>query len=45
MVNKPKSFGPGVTAKVFVATLKLMKVGKPVVPYKTTETKSMHSAF
>ncbi len=37
----PKSVGPGVTVKILVAVLKLMKAGKPVVPYKITETDSM----
>ena len=37
-MNVPKSVCPGVTVKTFVAASKLMKAGKPVVPYKTTET-------
>ena len=44
-INEPKSVGPGVTVRLFVAGSKLMKAGRPVVPYKITAIDSMHDAF
>ena len=37
-LNEPKSVGPGVTVKVFVAELKLIKMGKTEVLYSITDT-------
>ena len=36
-MNVPKSFGPGVTVRIFVVGLKLMKAGRLDVPYNTAE--------
>ena len=37
-LNVPKSVGPGVTVKAFVAELKLIKMGKTEVFYSITDT-------
>ena len=37
-LNVPNSVGPGVTVKVFVAELKLIKMGKTEVLYSITDT-------
>ena len=44
-VYEPWSAVPGVTVKIFVVASKFMKLGKLDVPYRTTETLSMHAAF
>jgi hypothetical protein len=35
-MNVPKFVGPGVTVKTLFAVLKLIKIGKLLVPYKNT---------
>ena len=43
-INVPKSVGPGVTVRVFVIALKLMKAGRLAVPYSITEVLGAHEA-
>ena len=43
-INVPKSVGPGVTVRIFVVALKLMKAGRLAVPYNTTSVIGAHEA-
>ena len=43
-INVPKSVGPGLTVRIFVVALKLMKTGRLAVPYSTTEVIGAHEA-
>ena len=43
-MNVPKSDGPGVTVRIFIVALKLMKVGRLLVPDSTIEVIGAHEA-
>jgi hypothetical protein len=44
-VKEPRLLGPEAAVNTFVNRFKLIKAGKLVVPYKTTEIESIQTAF